>query len=111
MTGRTIMTADQLPETWEIARLVRVLREHLPDLAQRYHIRSLGVFGSYVCNEQALASDLDVLVEFEKLPGLLTYVGLQQELSNQLGVPVDLVHRPDLKPHIAARILEEVIML
>ncbi|NJP06141.1 MAG: nucleotidyltransferase family protein [Chloroflexaceae bacterium] len=83
----------------------------MPTLAQRYRVRALGVFGSYVRNEQTPTSDLDVLVEFDTLPGLFTYVELQEELAALLGVPVDLVHRADVKPHIADSLLAEVVMI
>ncbi|NTU84257.1 MAG: nucleotidyltransferase family protein [Chloroflexales bacterium] len=95
----------------EVARLIDVLQQHLPELKQRYHIKSLGLFGSYVRNEQTADSDLDVLVEYEELPGLLTYVELEQTLADLLQLPVDLVHRPNLKPHLRERILAEVILL
>lgn len=111
MCNQSMTTSAEFPETWAITHLVRVLRAHLPDLAHRHHIRALGVFGSSVRNAQQPTSDLDVLVEFEQLPGLLAYAGLQHELSNLLGVAVDLVHRPDLKPGIGECILDEVVML
>jgi hypothetical protein len=101
-------TIDNIPETWEIARLVAILRAHLPDLARRYHINALGVFGSYIRNEQRPDSDLDILVAFDEVPSLLTFVGIQNELSDLLGVPVDLVHRSGLKPFIGTTILAEV---
>ncbi|MBP1466857.1 nucleotidyltransferase family protein [Candidatus Chloroploca sp. M-50] len=90
-------------------RNITILRQHLPELKQRYQIKSLGLFGSYVRNEQTAQSDVDILVEFEELPGLLTYVALQQTLSDLLHVSVDLVHRPDLRPHLRERILAEVV--
>ncbi|RRR67972.1 MAG: hypothetical protein EI684_18195 [Candidatus Viridilinea halotolerans] len=93
------------------AQLLIVLREHLPELKQRYQIKSLGLFGSYVRNEQTEQSDLDILVEFEQLPGLLGYVDIQETLTNLLHVPVDLVHRPDLRPHLRERILAEVVIV
>ena len=95
----------------DVARLISVLHQHMPVLKQRYHIKSLGLFGSYVRNEQTAGSDLDVLVEFDELPGLMAYVELQQTLTDLLHIPVDLVHRPDLKPHIGQRILAEVILV
>jgi hypothetical protein len=102
---------DTIPATWVVADLIATLRHHLPDLEQQYHIKQLGVFGSYVRNEQSPGSDLDVLIAFDTLPGLFTYVEIQEKLTEMLGVTVDLVHRPDLKPHIGESILEEVVML
>lgn len=92
-----------------VLQLLTTLRQHLPKLKQHYQVKSLGVFGSYVRNEQTMQSDLDILVEFDELPGLLAYVGLQQELSDLLSIPVDLVHRPDLRPHLREYILAEVV--
>jgi predicted nucleotidyltransferase len=42
------------------------------------------------------------------VPSLLTFVNLQNYLSDLLGVPVDLVMREALKPRIGERILAEV---
>jgi hypothetical protein len=95
----------------DVAQIKDLLQRHLPELKQRYHIKSLGLFGSYVRNEQTATSDLDVLVEFDEVPGLLAYVELQQTLSDLLHLQVDLVHRPDLKPFIGERILAEVVPL
>ncbi|HET9169746.1 MAG TPA: nucleotidyltransferase family protein [Actinospica sp.] len=86
-----------------------MLREHLPELRGRYAIQSLGVFGSWARGEQGPASDLDVLVEFSETPGLIRYVELQQELSDLLGIRVDLVMRRALRPRIGRRIIAETI--
>lgn len=74
------------------------LRALQPDLRRRYPIRSMGVFGSYVRGEQRKDSDVDVLVELGEGMDLIAYAGLQQELSDALGMPVDLVEREALKP-------------
>jgi hypothetical protein len=111
-----LVTLDQkqikiIPDTWPVAAHIATLRRHLPDLARQYRIKSLGVFGSYIRNEQTTESDLDVLIEFDTLPGLFTYVEIQETLSELTGVTVDLVHRSGLKPFIGKNILEEVVMI
>ena len=100
---------EGLPETWEVARLAKLLREALPELAERYSVESLGVFGSYARNEQGTQSDLDVLVEFGETPSLLRFIELEGRLEELLGVRVDLVMKDALKPWIGKRILEEVV--
>jgi hypothetical protein len=105
------MNVATIPEHWPVAAHIATLRRHLPDLAQRYHITSLGVFGSYVRNEQTPESDLDVLVEFDDVPNLFTYVEIRETLSHLTGVSVDLVHRSGLKPFIGEYILDEVVMI
>lgn len=87
------------------------LRRLQPDLRRRYPIRQMGVFGSYVRGNQRADSDLDVLVELGDGIGLMEFVGLKQELSDAIGVQVDLVSRDALKPRIGQRILSEVVML
>ena len=91
--------------------ILKELREHLPELRKRYHVKSLGVFGSYVHGEERRRSDVDVLVEFERLPTLFGYVELQEHLGKILGVKVDLVMKSALKPAIGKRILEEVVQV
>lgn len=95
----------------ELARAKRILRKHLPELRERYSIKSLGVFGSYVRGVQKRRSDLDLLVEFEQAPSLFKYVALENYLSDLVGIKVDLVMKKTLKPHIGCYILAEVVSL
>ncbi len=91
--------------------IVLKLRGMQPDLRQRYPIREMGVFGSYVRGEQTEASDLDLLVSLGEGIGLIGVAGLQQELSDALGIRVDLVIKGPLKRRIGRRILSEAVML
>ena len=87
------------------------LRLELPRLRREYSVFSLGLFGSYVRGEQRKGSDLDVLVEFSKVPGMLRFLDLERDLSHLLGVSVDLVQKQALKPSIGKRILKEVLSI
>jgi uncharacterized protein len=87
------------------------LVQHKSFLQKYYKVREIGVFGSYVRHEQTEASDVDVLVEFSETPSLLKFVNLENYLSDNLGVKVDLVHKSGLKPRIGERILAEVLYL
>ncbi len=93
----------------DLTQIIERLRQHLPRLAEQYHVRSLGVFGSYVRHEQRSGSDLDVLVTFDEPPSLLQFIQLEHELTDTLGVKVDLVMRDALKPTIGQRILREMV--
>jgi len=59
-----------------------LLRLEMPRLRQEYTVASLGLFGSYVRGEQRKGSDLDVLIEFSKVPGMLRFLDLERELSH-----------------------------
>jgi hypothetical protein len=100
---------DQAAESLVLDQLLSRLRGYLPELCERYGVSTLGVFGSYVRGEQRAGSDLDLLVEFERVPTLLEFVDLQYHLSDLLGIKVDLVMEKTLKPTIGRHILEEVV--
>lgn len=93
----------------DLSHYLAKLRENLPELATRFRVHALGVFGSYVRHEEDPDSDLDVLVTFDEVPGLLTFLALENYLSDLLGVRVDLVMEDALKPQIGRRIRSEVV--
>ncbi|TCL11571.1 hypothetical protein C7960_0734 [Methanohalophilus euhalobius] len=84
------------------------LRKMLPQLEDRYNVKYIGLFGSYVRGEQTAESDLDILVEFSKTPTLFQFINLENYLSDTLGIKVDLVMKDSLKPNIGKYILNEV---
>ena len=92
-----------------LSEIRKKLQQELPILTQRYKVKSLGVFGSYIHQQQSEDSDLDLLVTFQETPGLLKYIELENYLSDLVGIKVDLVMRDDLKPRIGERILSEVV--
>lgn len=83
------------------------LQRLMPRLAKEFDVESLALFGSYVRAEQGPDSDLDVLVTFRATPDLFAIVRLEELLEEALGVPVDLVMRDALRPHIGKRIEAE----
>ena len=92
-----------------LEKIFEILRQQIPLLAERYGVETLEVFGSYVRDEQRTDSDLDILVTFKEAPSLLTFIAIENYLSDLLGVKVDLVMKDSLKPKIGERILREAI--
>ena len=92
-----------------LEKILETLRGQIPMLAERYSVETLQVFGSYVRAEQRKDSDLDVLVTFREVPSLLTFIAIENYLSDLLGIKVDLVMKDSLKPKIGGRILREAI--
>jgi uncharacterized protein len=92
-----------------LEKILEILRQQIPMLAERYDVETLEVFGSYVRSEQKKDSDLDVLVTFKEDPSLLTYIAIENYLSDLLGIKVDLVMKDSLKPKIGQQILREAI--
>lgn len=87
----------------------RTLKEHMPELAERHKIKSLGIFGSYVRGEAKSTSDVDLLVEFSETPDIFKFMDLEEDLAALLGKKVDLVTRPALKGNRGNQILREVV--
>ena len=82
-------------------------RAAVRELANRFRTANPRVFGSVLHGVDHDGSDLDLLVD--ALPGatLFDLGGLQEELEELLGVPVDVLTPADLPPKIRARILDE----
>ena len=85
------------------------LRKAMPVLTEKYKVKSLQAFGSYVRGEQNKRSDLDILVEFYDTIDLFAFVELEDFLSEILDIKVDLVMKDTLKPRIKDKILEEAV--
>ncbi|MFB3851134.1 MAG: nucleotidyltransferase family protein [Acidobacteriota bacterium] len=65
------------------------------------------VFGSFSRNEEIASSDIDILVEFKKTISLLELIGIEQELSETLGVKVDLLTKKSISPLILRKIEQD----
>jgi predicted nucleotidyltransferase len=57
----------------------------------------VGIFGSFARGDNKKGSDIDILVEFKEAPSLLTLIKLENDLSEILGIKVDLVTTGALK--------------
>jgi len=85
-----------------------ILRKHKPVLQEKYKVKQIGVFGSYVHGEQSKISDIDILVQFSEPVGW-EFLDLKEFLELILGTKVDLVTINALKPQIKDKILKEVV--
>jgi predicted nucleotidyltransferase len=98
-----------MARTRSLKKMLEILHQQIPILAERYDAEKLEVFGSYVRDEQNKDSDLDILITFKKAPSLLTFIAIENYLSDLLGVKMDLVMKDSLKPKIGQHILREAI--
>jgi len=80
-------------------------------LSSKYNIESLYIFGSYAREEQTEKSDIDILVDFKNTPDLLTFIEMEEYMSEKLKIHVDLVPKRKLKLQIKDQILEEAIAI
>jgi len=94
-----------------VIRHIDIPSEAIAAFCGRHHIRRLGLFGSVLRDDFTPDSDLDVLVEFEEghTPGL-AFFGMQEELSELLGRPVDLNTPGFLSRYFRDQVLKEVVV-
>ena len=88
--------------------VINIIRDTKPELATRYGVERLGLFGSYVRGQHRKRSDIDILVSFNREIDLFDFVDLREYLEARLQHKVDLVMESALKPAIGKRILDEV---
>lgn len=69
-----------MDEQGKVNQFLRTLSQQLPVLTERFDVQTLGIFGSYVRQEQHPESDLDVLVKFIETPSLLKFLALENYL-------------------------------
>jgi predicted nucleotidyltransferase len=94
-----------------LPEIKQILKDQQPYLAKKYGVTVIGVFGSYVRNEQRTDSDIDILIELEDPPriSLIGLVELEYYLSDLLGVKADVAIKKNLRKRIGKRILSEVV--
>lgn len=91
-----------------VDRIMRIIADSKEQLRSEFGVIGIGIFGSVLRGEQGAGSDVDILVEFERPIGFVRFIRLERRLSELVGMPVDLVTKKALKPHIGRRILREV---
>ena len=90
-------------------KILNTLKRLKEDLNTDFRVKTIGLFGSYVKNEQKNTSDIDFLVEFEEDADLFHLVGLSRYLEDVFKSNVDVISKPAIKEELKQRILEEVI--
>ena len=89
--------------------VITALASHRDDLRVRFGVKSLSLFGSVARNEANDKSDIDLIVEFNRLTGYFALFSLQDHLEQLLGMHVDLGTRESLKPRVREAVLLECI--
>lgn len=77
------------------------------EILEKYKVKSIALFGSYVRSEQKKTSDIDFLVDFEK-DTYNNFIHLIFSLEELLKKKVQVVTEADLSPYIRPYVLKEI---
>ena len=99
-----------MPDT-RIGRRLRRHRRAILNAAQQRGATNVRVFASVARGEDTDARDIDLLVDPNEDVGLLGLIGLESDIAELLGRPVDVVPATNLKNAVAAQALAEAIPL
>ncbi len=92
LLDNNISNRVEFKEMKTLEEIKRILAEHKEELKRLFGVKEIGIFGSYVRDEQTEFSDVDILVDFEREIGW-EIVDLKDYLERLLGVKVDLVSK------------------
>ena len=92
----------------KIEKIKEILKKSKSTLKEKFKVKELAIFGSYVRGEQKKRSDLDILIDFEQPISLFEFLDLEEFLEKLLKMKVDLVMKDSLKPRIGKHILREM---
>lgn len=91
-----------------LANIKRILTGLKPVLAKKYHISSIGLFGSVVRDDYKETSDIDIIVEFSRPIGI-EFIDLADFMEKKLNRPVDPVSKKGIKEKYYNAIAPEII--
>ena len=92
-----------------IEEIKELLSKYKAEIVQKFGVEKIGVFGSYVRDEQSVESDIDIIVQFKRVYKTFdNYMDLKFYLENLFSEKVDLIIESAIKDNLKPYILKEV---
>lgn len=88
---------------------INILTKVKPELAGRFGVTRLALFGSTARDAAGLESDIDILVAFDGSATSAQYFGVQFLLEDLFGCSIDLVTEKALRPELRTYVELEAI--
>ena len=89
---------------------IEILKKHESTVKTKFHVRKIGIFGSFARGEEKEGSDIDVLIELEdRYETFDNFMDLKFFLEDLFKRKVDLVTVEALRPQLKDNILGEVV--
>lgn len=88
--------------------IVQGSREQIDEICKDAGITYLALFGSQARGDQNIDSDVDLLVEFKEVPGLIGFIRTKQRFEKVFDRKVDLVTKDGLSKYIRPYIQKDL---
>jgi uncharacterized protein len=88
--------------------ITNILKANKLDLLARYHLKSIGIFGSFTRDDFKEDSDIDILIDYDQPIGI-EFIDLAEELEKILNLKVDLVSKNGVKPKYLEEIQKDLV--
>ncbi len=92
----------------DLPSIKNTLQELKPELQRKYHVNSIGIFGSAVRNDFNTESDIDIIVDFSQPIGI-SFIDLADFIEKKMNSKIDLVSRKGIKPQYFNAIEGEIV--
>ncbi len=92
----------------QLAEIKKVLEQLKPELSEKFHVQSIGLFGSVVRDDFSPSSDIDIIVAFDHPIGI-EFIDLANYMELRLQKKVDLVSRNGVKDKYFKAIEQEIV--
>lgn len=92
----------------QLNEIKQILQQLKPELVQKYHVHTIGIFGSAVRDDFSPVSDVDIIVDFNQPVGI-EFIDLADYIEAQLQKKVDLVSRNGIKDKYLKTIEGEIV--
>ena len=90
---------------------IEQIKKKITPILYKYRVSYAGVFGSQARGHARPDSDVDILIRFEKTPGLVQFIRLENELEDALQAKVDVVVQGSEKPFIKQSIEKDLKLI
>ena len=88
--------------------ITNLLIANKSQLISKYHLKSIGIFGSFTREDFTEDSDIDILIDYEQPLGI-EFIDLANELEKILNHKVDLVSKNGVKPKYFQEIKKDLV--
>lgn len=92
----------------DLNAIKEILKQLKPELERKYHVQSIGIFGSAVRNDFRPESDIDLIIDFNQPIGI-SFIDLADFLEVKMNSKVDLISRIGIKPQYFNAIEKDII--